>query len=153
MAEGGLALAPGLTGERGAKKRAHWQAVATAACEQCGRNRVPAIGLPIALRQWLTHIDESHPDAARWLLSLPLSNGVDAATTAPAPEPARADRGTLRKGSPSLSRTISVASGVILSSASLTRTKVIGHTSEVMSILVSSWTRIVKSPSVRHHSD
>jgi 16S rRNA (uracil1498-N3)-methyltransferase len=28
-----------LKGERGDKKRAHWQAVAVAACEQCGRNR------------------------------------------------------------------------------------------------------------------
>ncbi len=32
-----------LKGERGDKKRAHWQAVAVAACEQCGRNRVPVI--------------------------------------------------------------------------------------------------------------
>ena len=32
-----------LQGERAAKKQAHWQAVAVAACEQCGRNRVPHI--------------------------------------------------------------------------------------------------------------
>ncbi len=32
-----------LAGERAAKKQAHWQAIAQAACEQCGRNRVPAI--------------------------------------------------------------------------------------------------------------
>ena len=32
-----------LHGERAAKKQAHWQAVAVAACEQCGRNRVPHI--------------------------------------------------------------------------------------------------------------
>ncbi len=30
-----------LKGERGEKKRDHWQAVAVAACEQCGRNQVP----------------------------------------------------------------------------------------------------------------
>src|SRR6218665_3682997 len=30
-----------LRGERADKKIAHWQAVAVAACEQCGRNRVP----------------------------------------------------------------------------------------------------------------
>ncbi len=36
-----------LIGERAVKKRAHWQAVATSACEQSGRNRVPEIGLPI----------------------------------------------------------------------------------------------------------
>ncbi len=32
-----------LAGERAAKKQAHWRAIAQAACEQCGRNRVPAI--------------------------------------------------------------------------------------------------------------
>jgi 16S rRNA (uracil1498-N3)-methyltransferase len=32
-----------LEGERAAKRQAHWQAIAVAACEQCGRNRVPTI--------------------------------------------------------------------------------------------------------------
>ena len=32
-----------LSGERAEKKRAHWEAIAIAACEQCGRNRVPVI--------------------------------------------------------------------------------------------------------------
>ncbi|CDN88641.1 16S rRNA (uracil(1498)-N(3))-methyltransferase [Hydrogenophaga intermedia] len=32
-----------LSGERAAKKQAHWRAIAQAACEQCGRNRVPTI--------------------------------------------------------------------------------------------------------------
>ncbi len=32
-----------LSAEREAKKLAHWQRVAIAACEQCGRNRVPAV--------------------------------------------------------------------------------------------------------------
>lgn len=36
-----------LTGERAASRVAHWQRIAIAACEQCGRNRVPEI-LPIA---------------------------------------------------------------------------------------------------------
>lgn len=30
-------------GERAAKKQAHWQGIAVAACEQCGRNRVPVV--------------------------------------------------------------------------------------------------------------
>ncbi|MDO5624483.1 MAG: 16S rRNA (uracil(1498)-N(3))-methyltransferase [Pseudomonadota bacterium] len=38
-----------LTGERAEKKRAHWQAVAVAACEQSGRNRVPAVREPLTL--------------------------------------------------------------------------------------------------------
>ena len=43
-----------LQGERADKKRAHWLAVATAACEQCGRNRLPVIDLPQTLTEWLS---------------------------------------------------------------------------------------------------
>lgn len=32
-----------LAGERAAARRAHWQRVAIAACEQCGRNRIPEV--------------------------------------------------------------------------------------------------------------
>jgi 16S rRNA (uracil1498-N3)-methyltransferase len=32
-----------LAGDRAHKKVAHWQAIAIAACEQCGRNRVPPV--------------------------------------------------------------------------------------------------------------
>ncbi len=35
-----------LSGLRLEKKRAHWQATVVSACEQCGRNRVPAVGRP-----------------------------------------------------------------------------------------------------------
>jgi 16S rRNA (uracil1498-N3)-methyltransferase len=58
-----------LGGERAEKKQAHWQAVAVAACEQCGRNRVPMVGPVQSLAQWLTkagHLAES----ARMVLSL-----------------------------------------------------------------------------------
>ncbi|MDH4095500.1 MAG: 16S rRNA (uracil(1498)-N(3))-methyltransferase [Betaproteobacteria bacterium] len=41
-----------IVGERAAQKRAHWQRVAIAACEQCGRNRVPQIHAPLALEQY-----------------------------------------------------------------------------------------------------
>jgi 16S rRNA (uracil1498-N3)-methyltransferase len=42
-----------LSGERATKKQGHWQAVATAACEQCGGNRVPEL-LPVReLAAWL----------------------------------------------------------------------------------------------------
>ena len=40
-----------LKGERADKKIAHWQAVA--ACEQCGRNRVPVVHPAIDLAGWL----------------------------------------------------------------------------------------------------
>lgn len=42
-----------LQGERAVKRREHWQALARAACEQCGRNRVPHIEAPADLRHWL----------------------------------------------------------------------------------------------------
>ena len=41
-----------LQGERAQKKQAHWQAVAIAACEQSGRNRIPAVLPIVAFAQW-----------------------------------------------------------------------------------------------------
>lgn len=38
--------------ERDQKKIDHWQAIATAACEQCGMNIVPKILPPLSLEQW-----------------------------------------------------------------------------------------------------
>jgi len=55
-----------LAGERADKKRAHWQAVAIAACEQSGRNRVPAVHAIQALPAWLPAAPAGH----RLLLSL-----------------------------------------------------------------------------------
>ncbi|ATE60872.1 16S rRNA (uracil(1498)-N(3))-methyltransferase [Thauera sinica] len=42
-----------LAGERAEKRRAHWQQVAVSACEQSGRNRVPEVGMPMPLANWL----------------------------------------------------------------------------------------------------
>ncbi len=42
-----------LTAERAEKKTAHWQAAAVAACEQCGRNRIPVIHAPFLYQKWL----------------------------------------------------------------------------------------------------
>ena len=41
-----------LDGERGAKKLAHWRRIAIAACEQCGRNRIPDIRDAVALDRY-----------------------------------------------------------------------------------------------------
>jgi len=38
-----------LSGERVAKRQAHWEGVVISACEQCGRNRVPAVHAPLSL--------------------------------------------------------------------------------------------------------
>ena len=61
-----------LSGERAAKRQQHWQAIAVAACEQCGRNRVPSVHAPLSLADWLRQppADALAPDAARLLLSL-----------------------------------------------------------------------------------
>lgn len=42
-----------LAGERAAKRVEHWRQVAIAACEQSGRNRVPAIEPIVSLREYL----------------------------------------------------------------------------------------------------
>lgn len=44
-----------LKSERAEKKQAHWQAVAIAACEQCGGNRVPLLHPVVTLADWLLH--------------------------------------------------------------------------------------------------
>jgi 16S rRNA (uracil1498-N3)-methyltransferase len=36
-------------GERAAARHAHWQKVAIAACEQCGRNRIPTVHAPVSV--------------------------------------------------------------------------------------------------------
>jgi len=57
-----------LAGDRAARKQAHWQAIAVAACEQCGRNRVPAVAEVSDLRAWLAEAPPGAPQ--RLLLSL-----------------------------------------------------------------------------------
>ncbi|TCM67795.1 16S rRNA (uracil1498-N3)-methyltransferase [Acinetobacter calcoaceticus] len=39
--------------DRDQKKIDHWQAIAVAACEQCGMNRVPEVLTPLSLSDWL----------------------------------------------------------------------------------------------------
>ncbi|MDE2159656.1 MAG: 16S rRNA (uracil(1498)-N(3))-methyltransferase, partial [Burkholderiales bacterium] len=72
-----------LAGERAERRRAHWQAVAVAACEQCGRNRVPRIAPLLELSDWLAQLAPAAAHEQRLLLSL------DAA----APPLARVDAG------------------------------------------------------------
>ena len=62
-----------LKGERADKKLAHWQGVAVAAAEQCGRNRVPVIHPALSLKEWLA---QPTVNAERWVLSL--SHGTQA---------------------------------------------------------------------------
>jgi 16S rRNA (uracil1498-N3)-methyltransferase len=55
-----------LKGERADKKLVHWQSIALAACEQCGRNRVPSVHPLVPLTEW---VKIALPDT-RLLLSL-----------------------------------------------------------------------------------
>jgi 16S rRNA (uracil1498-N3)-methyltransferase len=61
-----------LDGARADKRLEHWRRIATAACMQCGRDRIPTIAAPLELRTWL---GRSHaqggcdPASARWMLS------------------------------------------------------------------------------------
>ncbi|MDP4734403.1 MAG: 16S rRNA (uracil(1498)-N(3))-methyltransferase [Limnohabitans sp.] len=55
-----------LKGERAEKKLAHWQGVAVAAAEQCGRNRVPTVHAAVTLAEWV----KQAPPGERWVLSL-----------------------------------------------------------------------------------
>jgi 16S rRNA (uracil1498-N3)-methyltransferase len=54
-----------LDGARALKRLAHWQGVVAAACEQCGRNRLPEVSALAPLRERLA---EAHTAAARWTL-------------------------------------------------------------------------------------
>jgi 16S rRNA (uracil1498-N3)-methyltransferase len=61
-----------LAGARALRKRDHWQAIATAASEQCGRSRVPVVEPVAKLAAWLGTLK---PGGQRLLLS-PRSGAV-----------------------------------------------------------------------------
>jgi len=58
-----------LSGERAAKRCAHWQGIAVAASEQCGRTRVPRIEPVRTLPEWLSQAGAAQEASARWLLA------------------------------------------------------------------------------------
>ena len=66
-----------LSGERAARRVAHWQGVAAAACEQCGRNQVPQLAPLERLENWLARPASGMlrlilaPDAEQALVDLP----------------------------------------------------------------------------------
>ncbi|SDO14479.1 16S rRNA (uracil(1498)-N(3))-methyltransferase [Polaromonas sp. JS666] len=59
-----------LKGERADKKISHWRGVAIAACEQCGRSRIPLIHEVASLADWLKGTGNAAADGSRMLLSL-----------------------------------------------------------------------------------
>ncbi|KOE70149.1 16S rRNA (uracil(1498)-N(3))-methyltransferase [Aggregatibacter actinomycetemcomitans] len=65
-----------LDGERMEKKIQQWQKIAIAACEQCGRNKIPEIRPLMKLQQWCAERDEAlklnlHPRASYSIRTLP----------------------------------------------------------------------------------
>ena len=77
-----------LNSERAEKKTAHWQSIAIAACEQCGRNRVPMIHEAASLSQWLKSTAQQATTSQRLLLSLqdvtqPLAQAVNITDSIP----------------------------------------------------------------------
>jgi len=54
-----------ITGERAARREAHWKRVAIAACEQSGRNLVPQVRPTLGFTSWIAVPSE----APRWVLS------------------------------------------------------------------------------------
>ena len=71
-----------LAGERADKRLQHWQNVVIAACEQCGRNRVPAVAPVQTLFSYLAQTDKDarllmlSPDAATPLKTIPPSAAI-----------------------------------------------------------------------------
>lgn len=75
-----------LDDERAARRTGHWRAVAIAACEQCGRNRLPALDPPVRLDEFLADATRQPglklvfaPDGARGIADLRVDSGVTVA--------------------------------------------------------------------------
>jgi 16S rRNA (uracil1498-N3)-methyltransferase len=69
-----------LSGERAERRQAHWQRVAIAACEQCGRNQVPEVRAALGFPQWLG----AREAAPGWVL-VPGAPGLVARDAPPGP--------------------------------------------------------------------
>lgn len=59
-----------LRDERADRRRQHWQALAIAACEQCGRNTVPEVAEPVDYRAWLTTLPKDPGAQSRIALAV-----------------------------------------------------------------------------------
>jgi len=69
-----------LDAERAAKRLAHWRGVVRAACEQCGRNRLPEVRAPLALAELAAATTQGAcwvlaPDGAAPLVAQPMPRG------------------------------------------------------------------------------
>jgi 16S rRNA (uracil1498-N3)-methyltransferase len=71
-----------LSGDRAQKRTDHWQAIVRAACEQCGRNRIPRVDAPTGLDTWVDAGTDRSPEPTqtpmRLMLSPRATQGLDA---------------------------------------------------------------------------
>lgn len=74
-----------LGGERAERRVAHWQAVVSAACEQCGRNSVPAVAPIMAFADWISSVRDERQ--IRVLLSPRASVGFESLPATTPAEP------------------------------------------------------------------
>mgnify|MGYP000892791689 CR=1 FL=1 len=72
-----------LADERALRRTEHWRGVAAAACEQCGRNRLPEIAPPEGLERWLSRPTNS---GVLRLMLAPAANHSLASLSGPPPE-------------------------------------------------------------------
>jgi len=79
-----------LAGERAEARQRHWARIAEAACEQCGRVRVPRVGLPLKLDAWLRRFDPGAAGPAPAPVRIVLSFDRDAVAPAALDLPRRA---------------------------------------------------------------
>lgn len=63
-----------LDAQQSAKKVQHWRGIAIAACEQCGRNRLPRLALPLSFEAWLS---SRTPATNEWLLDPEATESFD----------------------------------------------------------------------------
>lgn len=72
-----------LEGERALRRTEHWRGVVAAACEQCGRNRLPDVFPPEGLERWLSR--RPHSGVLRLMLA-PAAGYSLASLSGPFPE-------------------------------------------------------------------
>ncbi len=83
-----------LEGERAERRRAHWEAVAVAACEQCGRARLPGVYPVAAFATWLAALP---PDGALRIVLSTDAQATPLARLVPI-DPPRAERAACDRG-------------------------------------------------------
>ncbi len=69
-----------LADQRAPRRVEHWRRVAAAACEQCGRNRLPEVAMPESLEHWL---QRPPPPGALRLMLAPAASGSLARLSGP----------------------------------------------------------------------